>query len=124
MLRLFAPGRLPRRLLLGLILVAAITIIYTALKRFLNPAPLESLGVGLVISLLASAINFGVARFMFRKAEQYDSITLEADAQTLARDAAAARQERAEAQAQNLRKGKRPAELQAIDQQLAQARAA
>ena len=49
---------------------------------------------------------------------------LEADAQTLARDAAAARQERAEAQAQNLRKGKRPAELQAIDQQLAQARAA
>ena len=50
--------------------------------------------------------------------------TLEADAQTLARDAAAARQERAEAQAQNLRKGKRPAELQAIDQQLAQARAA
>ena len=49
---------------------------------------------------------------------------LEADAQTLARDAASARQERAEAQAQNLRKGKRPAELQAIDQQLAQARAA
>ena len=49
---------------------------------------------------------------------------LEADAQTLARDAAAARQERAEAQAQNLRKGKRPPELQAIDQQLAQARAA
>ncbi|MDZ7592077.1 MAG: HlyD family efflux transporter periplasmic adaptor subunit [Rubrivivax sp.] len=50
--------------------------------------------------------------------------TLDSDAQTLARDAAQARQERAEAQAQNLRKGKRPAELQAIDQQLAQARAA
>jgi HlyD family secretion protein len=49
---------------------------------------------------------------------------LDADAQTMARDAAQARQERAEAQAQNLRKGKRPAELQAIDQQLAQARAA
>jgi HlyD family secretion protein len=50
--------------------------------------------------------------------------TLESDAQTLAREAAQARQERAEAQAQNLRKGRRPAELQAIDQQLAQARAA
>lgn len=49
---------------------------------------------------------------------------LEADAQVLVRDAAQARSERAEAQAQNLRKGKRPAELQAIDQQLAQARAA
>lgn len=49
---------------------------------------------------------------------------LEADAQAMARDSAQARSERAEAQAQNLRKGKRPAELQAIDQQLAQARAA
>ncbi|MGE5603558.1 MAG: cation diffusion facilitator family transporter [Nitrososphaerales archaeon] len=70
----------------ALILVAAITIIYTALKRFLNPAPLESLGIGLVISLVASAINFGVARLMFRKGEEYDSITLEADGHHLMTD--------------------------------------
>jgi cation diffusion facilitator family transporter len=70
----------------GLILVAAITIIYTAIKRFLNPAPLESLGIGLVISLVASAINFGVARLMFRKGEEYDSITLEADGHHLMTD--------------------------------------
>ena len=70
----------------GLILVAAITIIYTAVKRFLNPVPLESLGIGLVISLAASAINFGVARFMFRKGKEYDSITLEADGHHLMTD--------------------------------------
>jgi cation diffusion facilitator family transporter len=70
----------------GLILVAAITIIYTAIKRFLNPAPLESLGIGLAISLAASGINFAVSRFMIRKSKEYDSITLEADAQHLMTD--------------------------------------
>jgi cation diffusion facilitator family transporter len=69
-----------------LILVAAVTIIYTAVKRFLNPAPLTDLGLGLVISLVASGINFGVSRFMFRKAEEYDSITIEADAHHLMTD--------------------------------------
>jgi len=55
-------------------------------QTFLNPAPLESLGIGLVISLVASAINFGVAQFMFRKGAQYDSITLEADGHHLMTD--------------------------------------
>lgn len=70
----------------ALILVAAVTIIYTAVNRFLNPAPLANLGLGLAISLIASGINLGVARFMFGKAEQYDSITLEADAHHLMTD--------------------------------------
>lgn len=50
--------------------------------------------------------------------------TLDADAEALGRQAAQARSERAQAQESNLRKGRRPAELQAIDQQLAQAQAA
>ena len=50
--------------------------------------------------------------------------TQDADAEALGRQAAQARSERAQAQESNLRKGRRPAELQAIDQQLAQARAA
>ena len=70
----------------ALILVAAVTIIYTAVKRFLNPVPLTDLGLGLAISLVASGINFGVSRFMFRKAEEFDSITLEADAHHLMTD--------------------------------------
>ncbi len=70
----------------GLILVAAVTIIYSAVRRLLNPEPLTDLGVGLVISLIASGINFGVSRFMFRKAKEFDSITLEADAHHLMTD--------------------------------------
>ena len=49
---------------------------------------------------------------------------LDPDAETLASAGAAARQQRAEAQAANLRKGRRPVEIRAIDAQLAQAQAA
>ncbi len=49
---------------------------------------------------------------------------LDDDAEALGRDAAQARSERALAQADNLRKGKRPLELAALDEQLAQASAA
>ena len=70
----------------GLILVAAVTIIYTAVQRFRNPAPLTDLGLGLAIALIASGVNFGVSRFMLRKSKQYDSITLEADAHHLMTD--------------------------------------
>jgi cation diffusion facilitator family transporter len=70
----------------ALILVAAILIIYTAVQRFLHPAPLADLGIGLTIALLASGINFGVSRYMLHIAKRYDSITLEADAQHLMTD--------------------------------------
>ncbi len=70
----------------ALILVAAGFIIFTAVRRFLNPTPLTDLGIGLGIALIASGINFGVSRFMLRKAKRYDSIALEADAQHLMTD--------------------------------------
>ena len=70
----------------SLILVAAVLIIYTAVQRFLHPAPLIDLGLGLAIAIVASGINFFVSRFMLRMAKRYDSITLEADAQHLMTD--------------------------------------
>ena len=70
----------------ALILVAAGTIIYTAVQRLLHPGPLEGLGIGLTVSLAASAVNFGVSRLMMSAARKYDSITLEADAQHLMTD--------------------------------------
>ncbi len=69
-----------------LILLAAGTIIYSAVHRLVNPAPLENLGVGAVVALIASAINFGVSRIMLRVARQEDSIALEADAKHLMTD--------------------------------------
>lgn len=70
----------------ALILVAAIVIIYTAVRRFLHPMPLTDLGIGLGIALAASGINFAVSRFMMKKAQRYDSIALEADARHLMTD--------------------------------------
>jgi len=48
---------------------------------------------------------------------------LDVDSETLSRDAAQARSEQATAQADDLRKGKRPLELKQIDEQLVQTRA-
>ncbi len=70
----------------ALILVAAASIIYAAVGRFLHPAALENLGPGLMVSLLAAALNFATARAMLKVGVKYDSITLEADAKHLLTD--------------------------------------
>jgi cation diffusion facilitator family transporter len=70
----------------ALILVAAIAIIWSAASRLLTPVPLERLGLGLVISAIAAAMNFTTARIMLKVAKQHDSITIEADAKHLLTD--------------------------------------
>jgi len=69
-----------------LIIAAALGIAYAAIDRFLNPRELSNLGPGLVLALIASAINFATARIMLRAAAHFDSITLEADARHLLTD--------------------------------------
>lgn len=70
----------------GLILVAAVSIAWTAIGRLLNPIPLENIGLGLIISLIASAINFVVARVLLTAGKRYRSIILEADSKHLMTD--------------------------------------
>lgn len=69
-----------------LIFVAAVGIAYTALERLFNPQPLEQLGVGLAVSLVATAINFAVSRVLLSAGKKYRSITLEADSHHLMTD--------------------------------------
>jgi len=69
-----------------LILVAAAAIFIVSMHRLAVPVPLESLGVGMVILILAAAINYGAARLLLHGARKYDSITLEADARHLMTD--------------------------------------
>ena len=69
-----------------LILGAAAGIVSAAVQRLLNPQPLEQLGLGLGVSVLASAINFLVARRLTVEGKRRKSITLEADAQHLMTD--------------------------------------
>lgn len=69
-----------------LILIAAVLIVWHAIERWLSPAPLHQLGLGLGLSLLASVCNFATAAAMHKVARAHDSIALEADAKHLMTD--------------------------------------
>ena len=69
-----------------LILLAAIGIAYAAIGRLLQPQPLESVGIGLAVSVIASIINLATARILMDVGRKANSITLEADAHHLMTD--------------------------------------
>jgi cation diffusion facilitator family transporter len=69
-----------------LILIAAVSIGVTAVQRLITPRPLEAIGVGLAISVVASLVNLGVALLLLRAARKHGSITLEANAHHLLTD--------------------------------------
>jgi len=70
----------------ALIVLAAAGILYTALPRLIAPAPLETPGVGLTLSVAASIINLLVARVLIAAGHEHHSITLEADGRHLMTD--------------------------------------
>ena len=70
----------------SLILVAAVSIGVAAVQRFFHPQPLEAVGLGLIISMVASAINLVVALLILRAGRRHNSITLEANAHHLLTD--------------------------------------
>jgi cation diffusion facilitator family transporter len=70
----------------ALIVVAATAILVTAGERLLHPEPLGRVDLALALSLLATAINGGVARVLLRAGHRLDSITLRADAHHLLTD--------------------------------------
>ena len=63
----------------AMIFAAAAFIIYSAIERLLNPQPIEQLGIGLGISILASVINGAVGVLLIRAGRKHRSVTLEAD---------------------------------------------
>lgn len=69
-----------------MIFVAAAVILVASIERFLNPAPLENVGVGLAISVVASVINGTVAWVLLRAGSRHRSITLTADGKHLLTD--------------------------------------
>lgn len=69
-----------------MIFVAALFIIASAVDRFLHPAPLENVGVGLAVSVVASALNGAVALVLMRAGRAHRSLTLVADGKHLMTD--------------------------------------
>lgn len=70
----------------GLIVVAAFSIIYSAIPRLLNPLPLENVSTGLLVSLSASLINLGVSLVLIKNGKKKHSLVLEADGKHLMTD--------------------------------------
>ena len=70
----------------GLIFVAALAIVWAAVQRLLAPQPIESLGWGLSLSVVSSALNGALAWSMLKKAREHRSVALEADARHLFTD--------------------------------------
>lgn len=69
-----------------LIILAAVGIAFAAVERIINPREIEQIGIGLTISVIASAVNFVVARILLKAGKKYRSITLEADGHHLMTD--------------------------------------
>lgn len=70
----------------ALIVIAAASIMYAAAPRLFAPQPLEAPAAGIALSVLATAINFGVALRLFKVGREHHSIALEADGHHLMAD--------------------------------------
>ena len=69
-----------------LIFLAALSIAYAAFNRLIAPQPLEQLGIGLIVSGLATAVNLAVALVLLRAGKKHHSLVLEADGHHLMTD--------------------------------------
>lgn len=69
-----------------LIAGAAAGIIWAAAHRFFDPQPLQSLGWGLALAIVSSALNGALAWRMMAASREHRSIALEADARHLYTD--------------------------------------
>jgi cation diffusion facilitator family transporter len=69
-----------------LIFVAAAFIMVSSIQRFLHPVALESVGIGLAISTVASALNGAVGVYLIRTGRKHRSVTLTADGKHLLTD--------------------------------------
>ncbi|MBX7081739.1 MAG: cation diffusion facilitator family transporter [Nannocystaceae bacterium] len=70
----------------GLVLAAALAILVAAVQRLLVPEPVAALGVGLLISIVAAAVNLAVGLALRGIGRRERSIALEADGHHLLSD--------------------------------------
>lgn len=69
-----------------LVVVAAGSIIYLAVDRLLNPRPLDSLGLGLALSIVSALFNGVVGQVLIRVGRRHRSVALRADGTHLMAD--------------------------------------
>ena len=62
-----------------LIFVAAIWIIWEAIRKLLEPQPMDTVGWGVIVMLFSAAANTVVSRMLFKVGKETDSVALIAD---------------------------------------------
>lgn len=70
----------------ALILIAAASIAYTAIERLIHPQALEQLGLGLIVSTVASLVNLATSLIIRKAGKRYDSVSLIANSHHLMTD--------------------------------------
>ena len=70
----------------SLILLASVAIIYTAVRRLIDPVDVEQVGIGLAFSIVATILNGAVGLVLIRAGKKYRSTTLDADGRHLLTD--------------------------------------
>lgn len=70
----------------GLVLLAAGSIIRTAVPKLFNPRELQDINIGIIITVIASLINFIVAKILIHNGEKENSLLLKADGKHLIAD--------------------------------------
>jgi len=69
-----------------LIFVAALFIIYEAVRKLSSGEPIQSLGLGIWVMAFSAAVNLVISLYLLRVAKETDSAALEADAYHLLTD--------------------------------------
>jgi len=69
-----------------LIFVAALFIIYEAVRKLSSGEPIQSLGLGIWVMAFSAAVNLVISLYLLRVAKETDSVALEADAYHLLTD--------------------------------------
>jgi cation diffusion facilitator family transporter len=70
----------------ALIVIAALSIAVAAVDRLLHPQPIQQVGLGLAVSVVAALLNLAVAIVLLRASRRHRSATLQASAHHLLTD--------------------------------------
>jgi cation diffusion facilitator family transporter len=70
----------------GMVFLAAAAIVWTSIRRLIDPVPLDRPGLGLALSSVAALVNLAVGLALIRGGRRHRSVVLEADGKHLLTD--------------------------------------
>jgi len=62
-----------------LIFIAAVWIIFEAVRKIISPEPMESVGWGIIVMMISATANYFVSGMLFKVGRETDSVALQAD---------------------------------------------